>query len=178
MKMVANKFTKTINIENRPYEASIELARHHDTVDFKDYIGIKIHLNNIVYKFDGTLNNIVGNLPEAVRGMVLSEPSVILEYFEVDDYCIQFHDFKTLIILIKLIIGKKGYDIAIRVESDDIHAECHFAFLKIDELSILNDKLKLENERKDKMIKALEDKIRSMSTLKWEFGNGYITENH
>jgi len=159
---MANKFTKTVNIENKPYEASIEVARHHDTG--KENINVQVTIRDIVYEFRGTLDDIIIDLPIAVRSMILSEPGILLEYFE-NDIDIQFVDkYNALLILIKLIIGKNNYHVSIRLDTDDRHVLYNLVLVKVDELNGRLEEMQKVNDDKDVRIKTLEDRIIILET--------------
>jgi len=156
-RMIPTKFNKTVHIENKPYEASIELARHRDADE--EHIDIHVTIRNIVYQFVGTLESIIVDLPIAIRSMILSEPNVLLAYFE-NDIDIKFVDnYNALLILIKLIIGKSNYDIGIRCGTNDKHALYNLVLVKVDELNVKLEELRKENDDKDVKIKALNTKL-------------------
>jgi len=136
------RFVKTVSIENRQHEATIELimnhkatsetARHHD-YSRKERISILVTLRNVIYKCDCTLDDILVNLAEYDKRQVLSDLTILFECFG-NFLDINIIDINKLVILVKLFVWKNEYDISVRCKGSDKDKLYNLMMVKIDDV--------------------------------------------
>jgi len=165
--MTISKSIKAISIESNQYEAAIELEKYHDPINTTVTIKITITIDQIIYRFEGPINDIIDHLPSTVKNMIIDNPSIIFEYLESNDYDIAFvpYDYKTLLISFKLAIGKQSYDIVIHCVTDNVHVLYSLALSRIDELDTELGNMRVVDEYRAHQVETLQDEKRRLEMV-------------